>query len=189
MTVHQIVKALMKKSREDLATAGREALLPTLIPPPLLNTEVLAFAAEQQVLRERPLAEEPPHWEIPPEPPRKNETDLVPEEVSRFLADLGEIVHSDLPAQFRDLIPRGSVGESFLRASLLSLVGNLRAGEGVAGTLGSLPLTIRVEGDGWPEALDGTALKALTPGAVFANNVNSPVQVKVVPKTEIDQNG
>ena len=189
MTVEQIVKALMRKSRQELTSAGREALLPVLIPPPLLNTKVLASAAEQQFLRERPPAEDPPTWEIPAAPPTTSEADLVPPEVVRFLADLGAIVQTGSPSLLKDLIPRQSTGESFLRASLLPLVGDHRAGEGVAGRLGSLLLCIRVEGDGALESLDGTLLKELTPGSVYAINTDSKESGESVLNVEDARNG
>lgn len=163
LTVEQIVRALMRRSRQDLAVAGREALLPVFAAPPLLTTEVVAAAAEQQVLRERKETERVA-WEEPPEAPRTTEADLVPQEVRAFLVDLGEVVRAGEPTPLARAVPRGSAGESFLRASLLPLVGDRRAGEGVAGQLGSLPLEVVPEGDGSPELIPDSPLAALTPG-------------------------
>jgi len=170
MTVEQIVRALMRRSREELAAVGREALLPVFTPPPLLNTEVVAVAAEQQVLRERH-AKEPVIWEEPPEPRRVEDASLVPLEVKAFLADLAEIAHAGKPVPLDAAVPRGTAGESFLRASLLPLAGDQRAGEGVAGQLGALPIEIETEDEGWPQPLNGASIKELTPGCVRPREV------------------
>ncbi|HXH83964.1 MAG TPA: hypothetical protein VNN07_13700, partial [Candidatus Tectomicrobia bacterium] len=69
VTVEQIVRALMRESRDELARVGREALLPALAPPPLLTTDAVAHAAEVHVARER-RRPETPVWEEPPEAPR-----------------------------------------------------------------------------------------------------------------------
>ena len=53
LTTEQIVRALMAKSRDELAAVGRAALLPVLPAPPLLTTDAVAYAAEVQALRER----------------------------------------------------------------------------------------------------------------------------------------
>lgn len=71
------------------------------------------------------------------------------------------------------MVPHGSTNESFLRASLLPLVGDRRAGEGVAGHLGSLPLDVVPEGDGSPEVLADAPLAALTPGLLTPRNGKS----------------
>jgi hypothetical protein len=77
MTVEQIVRALMRRSREELASVGREALFPVLTPPPLLNTEVVGAAAEQQVLRER-VKPEPIVWQEPVDATKASEAASVP---------------------------------------------------------------------------------------------------------------
>ena len=69
-------------------------------------------------------------------------------------------------ATFSQLIPCENKTESFLRASLLPLVGGHRAGEGIAGRFSALVLDVHVEGDGWPEELKEGPLDALTPGTV-----------------------
>jgi hypothetical protein len=163
LTVEQIVRALMRRSCEDLAAVGRDALLPVFAPPPLLTTEVLATAAEQHMLRERKEAE-PVVWDEPPDPARASDADLIPHEVLAFLADLGDIVRAGESTPLARVIPRGDSGESFLRASLLPLVGDRRAGEGVAGQLGSLSLKVETEGDGSPEPIVHAPITALTPG-------------------------
>lgn len=163
LTVEQIVRALMRRSRDDLASVGRDALLPAFTPTPLLTTEVVAAAAEQQVLRERKEAK-PVTWEEPPEALRASDTNLVPAEILALLADLAEVARARTPTPLGGVVPRGSAAESFLRASLLPLVGDHRAGEGVAGQLGSLPLDVVPDGDGAPEPLEGAPLTALTPG-------------------------
>jgi hypothetical protein len=48
ITPEQIVRALLTRSVEELAEAGREALVPVLPAPPLLTTAAIARAAETQ---------------------------------------------------------------------------------------------------------------------------------------------
>jgi hypothetical protein len=64
-----------------------------------------------------------------------------------------------------EVVPRGSAAESFLRASLLPLLGEAIGGEGVAGRIGALPLALCLEGDGFP-APAPKPLSALTPGTI-----------------------
>jgi hypothetical protein len=170
LTVEQIVRALMARSREDLADVGRAALLPALAPPPLLTTEAVAQAAELQALRDHP-APPPVVWSEPFEAPRAADALEAPVEVERLLADLARIAG---PVSLAALVPAGDAGESFLRASLLSLVGVRWAGEGIAGRLGALPLDVDVEGDGWPEPLESLPLARLTPGTVRPQDASSP---------------
>jgi hypothetical protein len=178
LTVEQIVRALMAKRLEELAEVGRAALLPALAPPPLLTTEAVAHAAEIQALRDRPGAPAVV-WEEPAEAPRAADVLEAPPEVARLLADLSAIARGTEPVPLARVVPAkgdGSLpdrlGESFLRASLLSLAGARWAGEGIAGQLGALALEIEVDGDGWPEALppgepgEISPLARLTPGAV-----------------------
>jgi hypothetical protein len=151
---------------------GRAALLPALAPPPLLTTEAVAHAAEVQALRDRPAAA-PVVWGEPDEAPRATDVLEAPPEVERLLADLAAIARGTEPMPLSAVVPAGGgdlgdAGESFLRASLLSLVGVHWAGEGIAGRLGALALAIDVEGDGWPEPLpaETSPLTRLTPGSV-----------------------
>jgi hypothetical protein len=187
LTVEQIVRALMDKSLAELAEVGRAALLPALAPPPLLTTEAVAHAAEIQALRDRPEAP-PVAWSEPDEAPRAVDVLEAPPEVERLLADLAAIAEGAEPVPLARAVPAGGTGnpgESFLRASLLSLVGARwlrgRSGEGdegIAGRLGALPLEIAVEGDGWPEPLpassegDNPPLTGLTPGTVRPERLN-----------------
>lgn len=165
LTTEQIVRALMAKSRDELAAAGREALLPVLPAPPLLTTDGVAYAAEVQASRERAEAE-PVVWAEPAEAVRAADAVEVPAEVERLLADLATIAGGREPVPLSKVVPGCDAGESFLRASLLALAGQRWAGEGIAGRLGSLPLTIDPEGDGWPEEIASPALARLTPGVV-----------------------
>lgn len=165
MTVLQIARALMQRSRDDLAAVARAALLPVFSPPPLLNTEVVAASAEQQAGRERRI-KEPVAWAEPPEPSQAGEGVLVPEEVTALLADLGEVARAETPVSLEAIVPRNTPGESFLRATLLPLAGDARAGEGVAGQLGALPLTIETEDEGWPRSITSGPVQAITPGTV-----------------------
>lgn len=50
----QIVAALLTRSLEELAAAGRKALVPVLSAPPLLTTEAVVKSAEIQALQGRP---------------------------------------------------------------------------------------------------------------------------------------
>ena len=165
LTTEQIVRALMAKSAGELAAVGREALLPVLPAPPLLTTEGVAYAAEVQTLRERAEAA-PVVWSEPEEAPRAADAVDVPPEVERLLADLAAVVRGREAVPLSRVIPAADAGESFLRASLLALAGQRFAGEGIAGRLGALPLFVEPEGDGWPEALEGSPLARLTPGEV-----------------------
>jgi hypothetical protein len=165
LTTEQIIRALMAKSRDELAAVGREALLPVLPAPPLLTTDAVAYAAEVQALRERAEAE-PVVWSEPVEAPRAADAVDVPAEVERLLADLSAVVRGREPVALARIVPGDDAGESFLRASLLALAGQRWAGEGIAGRLGALPLTVDPEGDGWPEEITEPPLTRLTPGFV-----------------------
>jgi len=165
LTVEQIVTALMSRSIEDLAEPGRDALLPAVAPPPLLTSEVVAAAAEQQFLRVR---EEPPpvRWEEPPRAPRGRKSISIPEEVEALLADLAGIEKDGRERRLEEVLPRDDSAVSFLRTSLLSLVGDPAGGEGIAGKLGAFGLDPETEGDGWPTPLADGPLAALTPGRI-----------------------
>jgi hypothetical protein len=165
LTVEQIVRSLMSMTREQLAAVGREALLPAFRPPPLLTPEVVAAAAELQVLRER-VAPEPVVFTEPPDAPTGTDAALVPPEIRQLLQDLAQVAAERVPTLLRDLVPREDTATSFLRVSLLPLVGDRRAGEGIAGQLGGLPLAVTPEGDGTPEPIDSAALAELTPGTI-----------------------
>jgi hypothetical protein len=165
VTVEQIVRALMRESRDELAAVGREALLPMLAPPPLMTTDAVAHAAEVQVVRER-RSTVAVVWEEPPEPPRVPDAETVPHEIVTWVADLVAVARDAESVPLARLVPRRSAGESFLRASLLPLAGDGRAGEGVAGQLGAVAVDVFAAGDGWPEPMDGEPLSALTAGEV-----------------------
>jgi len=49
----RMTAALRRKSLGELASAGRDALLPALLPLPLPSTEALVHAAERRLLRSR----------------------------------------------------------------------------------------------------------------------------------------
>jgi hypothetical protein len=173
LTNEQIVRALMRRSREELAAVGREALLPIARPPPLLTTDVVASAAEQQVVKDR-VAPEVIDWSEPPESPRASGDQAVPAEVTALLDELATVAREGRPGPLHEIVPRGSAGESFLRLSLLALTGVSRAGEGIAGRLGALPLDVQPSGDGWPERLDGAPLATLTPGRIVPRASKDP---------------
>lgn len=165
LTTEQIVRALMSRSGEELARVAREALLPVVAPPPLVTTDVLASAAEQQALRERPEPERVA-WEEPAEAPRTTSDETAPDDVRSLLADLAALAGAPRAAPLADVVVRSSRAESFLRLSLLPLVGDARAGEGYAGQLGALSLDVEASGDGWPEPLEARPIASLTPGTV-----------------------
>lgn len=165
LTTEQIVHALMAKSLEELATAGREALLPVLPAPPLLTTDAVAHAAEIQILRERGEAAAVA-WTEPAEASWAADAVEVPPEAERLLADLARVAAGREPVPLAAIVPGEDAGESFLRASLLALAGLRWAGEGIAGRLGALPLNVEPEGDGWPEEIKDSPLTALTPGVI-----------------------
>ncbi len=105
-------------------------------------------------------------WEEPAEAPRATSDDTAPEDARSLLADLAAIVGAGRAAPLADVVASGSKAESFLRLSLLPLVGDARAGEGFAGQLGALPLDVEASGDGWPEPVEGRPVASLTPGEV-----------------------
>ena len=165
VTVEQIVRALMRESQDELAAVGREALLPALAPPPLLTTDAVAHAAEIHVVRERRRAA-PVAWEEPPAAPRVPDVATVPAEVVAWVAELVAVAQGREAVPFARLVPHGDAGESFLRASLLPLAGDGRAGEGVAGQLGAVAVRVMPAGDGWPDSLSNAPLSGLTTGEV-----------------------
>lgn len=54
LTLEEIVHALLRRGVEELATAGREALLPILPSPPLLTTKAVVQTAETHALQGHP---------------------------------------------------------------------------------------------------------------------------------------
>ena len=78
----------MRKPKELLAQTGREALLPVLTPPALLNTEAVAYRAAAHFSRER-IQAEAVHWEEPPEIELDSrDQEEIPPEVLAFLVEL-----------------------------------------------------------------------------------------------------
>lgn len=173
LTTEQIVRALMARSGEELARVARDALFPVVAPPGLVTTDVLASAAEQQALRERPAAEQV-QWEEPAAAPHATADEAAPEDVRSLLSDLAALEDASRTATIAEVVVRGSRAESFLRLSLLPLVGDARAGEGFAGQLGALPLDVEASGDGWPEPLAGGPIASLTPGTVVPRALREP---------------
>jgi len=168
LTVEQIVTALQRLPLDELATTGRNALEPVVAAPPLLTTDVVAQAAELQVLRERP-SSEPLEWQEPAAAETIAGEPELPSEVAALLDDLLSLATRSQREELGSFIPRNDAATSFLRASLLALVGHKLGGEGVAGQLGALPLSVDIEQEGWPAELKGDearTLTALTPGSV-----------------------
>jgi hypothetical protein len=54
LTLEEIVHALLNRGLEELATAGREALVPILPSPPLLTTKAVVQMAETHTLQGQP---------------------------------------------------------------------------------------------------------------------------------------
>jgi len=54
LTLEEIVQALLSRGLEELATAGREALVPILSSPPLLTTKAVVQMAETHALQGHP---------------------------------------------------------------------------------------------------------------------------------------
>ena len=54
LTLEEIVHALLSRGLEELATAGREALVPILASPPLLTTKAVVQMAETHALQGHP---------------------------------------------------------------------------------------------------------------------------------------
>jgi hypothetical protein len=141
-----------------------------LTAPSLLTTEVVAHAAEAHILRER-RTPEPVRWEEPPLPDSAAEGAETPAEVLALLADLGGIAKRGAAETLGSVVPREDSSTSFLRASLLALVGHGLTGEGIAGQLGSMALMVETDNGGWPEELEDAGvhgLTAVTPGRVMS---------------------
>jgi hypothetical protein len=164
MKTADIVATLMRLPKEELEAVGREALFPAVPVPPLVVPELLAAEAEAYLARKR---EAPPEvaWKDPPEPERPTTTAEIPPEIAALLDDLDRLVQTGVPTSLREFLPRSTPGESFLRATLLPLLGETVGGEGVAGRLGAMPLTVRVDGTGLPEEAPAP-LVAVTPGNI-----------------------
>jgi hypothetical protein len=164
LTTTDIIATLMGLQVEELAGVGRSALRPVLPSVPLVVPELLAAAAEGYLARERE-APASIEWTDPPPAEESDASIALPEEVSRLLDDLDRLVASGIIQDLGEFVPTGSTGESFLRGSLLALLGERIGGEGVAGRLGSLPLELTVKGDGYPVPAP-EPLAALTPGEI-----------------------
>ena len=54
LTLEEIVRALLRRGLEELAAAGREALVPILPSPPLLTTKAVVQTAETHALQGQP---------------------------------------------------------------------------------------------------------------------------------------
>lgn len=140
----QIVQAMMRLTRQELTEVGRVVVLPVVARRPLLTLEPFCQAAEVSVTRERKGSDEV-EW-TPPEPAERGTSSIeLTTEVLAFLQDLETIAASDSPSRLPAFVPRNAKAESFLRASLLPLVGDGRSGSGVAGRLADMPLELHVE--------------------------------------------
>jgi hypothetical protein len=164
LTTTDIIATLMRLPVDELAGAGRAALRPMLPRLPVVVPELVAAAAEAYLARERAAPVEV-QWTEPPVAEAPPETVALPAEVERLLDDLDRLAERGEEAALGEFVPHATAGESLLRASLLALLGESIAGEGVAARLGSAPLTITVEGDAYP-APAAAPLAAVTPGMI-----------------------
>jgi hypothetical protein len=164
MTATDIIGTLMRLPVEELSAVGREALRPAVTPPVFVVPELLVAEAEAYLARRR---EPPPKvdWTVPPEPDRAGAEMAMPPDVAAWLDDLDRLAEAGAVRPLVEVVPRGSAAESFLRASLLPLLGEAIGGEGVAGRIGALPLAVTLDGDGFP-APAPKPLSALTPGTI-----------------------
>jgi hypothetical protein len=164
MTTADIIGTLMRLPVEEISVVGREALRPAVTPPIFVVPELLVAEAEAYLARRR---EPPPKvdWTVPPEPDRAGSEVSMPPDVAAWLDDLDRLAEAGTIRPLSEVVPRGSAAESFLRASLLPLLGEAIGGEGVAGRIGALPLAMTLEGDGFP-APAPRPLSALTPGTI-----------------------
>lgn len=168
LTTTDIIATLMRLPVEELAAAGRDALRPVVTGPPLIVPELMAAAAEAHLARQRETPE-PVEWRDPPAPLTADGAVALPAEVGLLLDDLDRLLAARRSEPLGAFVPRGSAAESFLRASLLPLVGERVGGEGVAGRLGALGLAVAVEGDGFPAPPpEPGPLAGLTPGRIGA---------------------
>lgn len=166
LTSEQVCRALLSFPQGELASLVSDALYPILPPPPLINSDALARAALRHIGQERLPPEPFPYLE--PEPaPRTADVVGVEAEVTVYLEELATLASAGEAVSLREIVPRHTPGESFLRLSLLPLVGDESMKEGVAGQLGRLPLEVdSVEGP--PERLEGKPIRTLTKGTVRA---------------------
>ena len=164
MTTTDIIGTLMRLPVEELSAVGREALRPAVMAPTFVVPELLVAETESYLARRR---EPPPEvaWTVPPEPERAGSEVAMPPDVAAWLDDLDRLAEAGRVRPLSEVVPRGSAAESFLRASLLPLLGEAIGGEGVAGRIGALSLAMTLEGDGFP-APAPWPLSALTPGTI-----------------------
>lgn len=166
LTTADIFGILMRMPSSELAALSARALRPVVQAPPLIETRRVTFAAELHILKYR----EPDavvSWDEPPVSAQGPTAQVISEEAERLIAALDQIAASKKPRELHELVPWGDRAESFLRASLLPLVGIKVGGEGAAGRLGALPLDVVVSDDGAPEPC-AAPLADLSPGQVQA---------------------
>lgn len=145
LTTADIVATLMKMPLTELASAAHEALRPLARRPTFLVPELLAASAEAYLSRQLH-GNEIVEWKEPP-PPEVDASELnIPEEITALLDDLDRLrTKKDDVQPLSMFVPRGTTGESFLRASLLPLLDQRIGGEGVAGRLSSMNLALVID--------------------------------------------
>lgn len=169
LTTADIFAVLMRTPSTTLADLAARALRPIVQSPPLVDTRRLTFAAELHMLKYR----EPDAivaWDEPPTSSEGSMAPIISAEVENFIAELDHLSSSRASRELHDIIPNQDRPGSFLRASLLPLVGAKVGGEGAAGRLGALALEVTVSNDGAPTACK-VPLEQLTPGRVRAKDV------------------
>jgi hypothetical protein len=167
LTTADIFGVLMRMASSELAALTARALRPVIQAPPLIESRRVTFAAELHMLKHRePDAETV--WDNAPMAAEGTANTMTSEETERLLAELDQIVADKGTREFHDLVPSGDYAESFLRASLLPLVGVKVGGEGAAGRLGALPIDVLANGG--PPTSCSAPLKELTPGRVQARD-------------------
>jgi hypothetical protein len=164
MNTSDIVASLMRMPVRDLAAAAGNSLFPLALTPPLVSEEMLAASAEAYVARQ---IEQAPvvAWVEPPVAEDATLEAALPPEVNRLADDLDDLIERSGFTTFHEFVPKNTASESFLRASLLPLVGKATGGEGVAGRLGAMKISVVTAQDG---ALQPSAhpLSELTAGRI-----------------------
>jgi hypothetical protein len=157
-----IVSALMRVPLTELAATGSGALFPIAVPPPLVSEELMASAAEAYLARQ---SEEPPtiQWMEAPAPEDATGETSLPLEVNRLLDDFDALIEHGDATTFHEFLPRNTASESLLRATLLPLVGSPTGGEGVAGRLGVMSISVEVDPNDQLQKADAPLVE-LSPG-------------------------
>ena len=170
LSTSDIVGTLMQLPVEELANVARISLRPVFRRPTFVVPELLGANAEAYLSRNLRV-QTITAWSDPPQTESESAATEIPDEIRRFIEDLDRLIREELSELLSTFIPKESVGESFLRASLLPLVSQGLAGEGVAGRLGAMGLNVSVDSDG------NLAKAALPLSEISAGKVGAPKEV------------